>query len=183
MKNTLNKIRKAFSLIEVIFAISIISFGMVSLIGLLTVGLKTSSMTKEEFIATNLLSLVVADYQNTPSRYYSSPGNANASKLNTTAIYEFPSPFSASMSKGNKVIRYWGMESGSKEKNWLKVKPFPSFYTLKIQSLDQESANSPAEWRRLFFEISWPVKSGKPESPVTFQKVQAFVICMREVNL
>ncbi|MES2308022.1 MAG: hypothetical protein V4507_04105 [Verrucomicrobiota bacterium] len=57
----------AFSLVEVVLAMGILSFCMVLLMGLLPVGLKTNEISAEESKALNLMTAIVSDLKYTPS--------------------------------------------------------------------------------------------------------------------
>jgi len=56
----------AFSLIEVVISMGILSFCMVLLLGLLPVGIKTNELTSEETKALNLMTAIVSDLKYTP---------------------------------------------------------------------------------------------------------------------
>lgn len=62
----------AFSLVEVVLAIGIITFGLIVLLGLLPTGIKSNRDSSEESQAVNLLYALVADRQATSSSIQSS---------------------------------------------------------------------------------------------------------------
>lgn len=69
--------RFAFSLVEVVFALGISSFAIISIIALMPIGLQSSRTSIEESAALNILSAVVADRRATPF-------------TNASAIYQLP---------------------------------------------------------------------------------------------
>ncbi len=59
-------LRGAFSLVEVVLALSIATFAVVVIVSLLPVGIQSSRDSLEETVAVNILSEVVADRKATP---------------------------------------------------------------------------------------------------------------------
>jgi hypothetical protein len=58
--------RHGFSLVEVVLALGIFTFVVVSMVGVLSLGLKTNQETQEECEAVNLLAAVIQDMRHTP---------------------------------------------------------------------------------------------------------------------
>jgi len=80
--------RHAFSLVEVAIAMGILGFVIVTVVGLLSVGLKSNQVSLEETRAALMLTMLEADLRNTH------PGlNTNAS-----AIFHLPLPYTTNAS-------------------------------------------------------------------------------------
>jgi len=75
--------RHAFSLVEVAIALGILGFVIVSVVGLLSVGLKSNQVSLEETRAALMLTMLEADLRNTHPAL-----NSNAS-----AIFRLPLPY------------------------------------------------------------------------------------------
>lgn len=71
---------KAFSLVEVVLAIGVLAFALVSIVALLPMGLKSNRISAEESRAVNLLTAVEADLRGSV---------ANGS----SQIYQLPTPY------------------------------------------------------------------------------------------
>lgn len=74
---------QGFSLVEVVLAIGVVSFALLSIMALLPLGLKTNRISAEESRAANILTAVEGDLRN------SSAGTG------TSLIYELPTPYKA----------------------------------------------------------------------------------------
>ena len=73
---TRSRSTSAFSLVEVILAMGVVSFSVLSMLGLLTIGLKSDSASSSETAVTNILSSLVSDVSATP---LTSPATAQVS--------------------------------------------------------------------------------------------------------
>jgi len=62
----MKKLTSAFSLIEVTIALSIAAFSLVSILGLIPVGLNSSASAKRQTEAVSILSSITADLRSTP---------------------------------------------------------------------------------------------------------------------
>ena len=86
-----NPPRSAFSLVEVILALGIAVFAIVSLVALLPIGLQSSRTSVEESAALNILSTFVADRRATPlataSALYRLPALATNMTATTNTFY------------------------------------------------------------------------------------------------
>jgi len=77
----------AFSLVEVVLALGVASFSMVSILGLLPVGLNNSRSSTAQTGAMNLITSIAADIRSTPStasvspRYLIATGNTTSQAL------------------------------------------------------------------------------------------------------
>src|ERR1700754_1592668 len=60
-KRLLNQ-RSGFSLIEVVLALGVLSFAILSIVALLPIGLQTNRDSYEESVGTNLIAAMVADW-------------------------------------------------------------------------------------------------------------------------
>jgi len=58
-----NRIREAFSLVEVTIALGLVTFGLVVLFALLPTGLNLVKQSEDEGVAVNILTMVAADFQ------------------------------------------------------------------------------------------------------------------------
>jgi len=86
-----------FSLVEVIVALGIMSFVLVALMGLFTVGLRTDRDSSDAMQAANLASLLIAQRRTTPTNAPSDPMAAFALPSLQFSVSNFSfSPFSAS---------------------------------------------------------------------------------------
>jgi type II secretory pathway pseudopilin PulG len=59
--------RRAFTLIEVVLALAVISFALIAILGLFSLGLKTNAESSDQIRAANLASLLVAVRRGTPT--------------------------------------------------------------------------------------------------------------------
>jgi uncharacterized protein (TIGR02598 family) len=73
---------RAFSLVEVVFALGVAAIAILAIISLLPIGIHSSKESLDESGAINVLSEVIADRQATPYNYASS--NYDLPALNTT---------------------------------------------------------------------------------------------------
>jgi len=80
-----NKATAAFSLVEVVMAIGIVSFSLILLVALLPIGLKSNRDSMQESLAVNLLQSMIADRQAsaffTNSAIYNLPSIANVTNM------------------------------------------------------------------------------------------------------
>jgi len=65
--------RRGFSLVEVVLALGIAAFCGVTMMGLITVGLKANHNSASQTVANGILSAVISDLRATPSTSASSP--------------------------------------------------------------------------------------------------------------
>jgi uncharacterized protein (TIGR02598 family) len=78
---------RAFSLVEVVIALGIVSFAMLTLVALLPLGLKSEQASSNETSAINLMHAIVTDLSNTPTT------NAAGTTTNLTSYrYGIPLP-------------------------------------------------------------------------------------------
>lgn len=87
---------RAFTLVEVVLALGVLTFAVLMLLALVPAGLQTNRDTREESLATNLIAAMVADWR-------AAGGTTNASRL-----FQFP-PLDTAVSGTNTV---WVNESG-----------------------------------------------------------------------
>ena len=76
--------RRGFSLVEIALALGVIAFALLSVVALLSTGVKSNEISVEETRATAILTLLEADLRNTSPAYNS-----------TSAIYHLPLPYAA----------------------------------------------------------------------------------------
>jgi len=82
---------KAFSLVEVVLAMGIVSFALIILFALLPIGLKSNSDSMGESQGVNLLQALIADRQSTAysnySTYFNLPALTNVTTQMTGTLY------------------------------------------------------------------------------------------------
>ncbi len=86
---TRDRNRSAFSLVEVVLALGIASFSMVSILGLLPVGLSNSRSSTAQTGAMNLITAIAADIRSTPSTASASPRYAIPTGDTTSQTFYF----------------------------------------------------------------------------------------------
>lgn len=125
---------KAFSLIEVVISIAIVSFAFIVIIALLPVGIKTNRDSMEESRAINLLQAMVADWQVTAFSTNSLP----------SCIYGLPSLTSMStIRSGTNYVAEDGTTNSSSQNSFYRVT-----YTVYPNSAYMQPAivNMQASW-------------------------------------
>jgi len=129
---------QAFSLVEVTLALGIISFGLISIMGLIPMGLGIVKESAHEAAALNILSAVSSDLQ------------CVGSNTTNSAIYQIPVN-SANSGKG-----YFDSDC-----NWLtnsatisSNKVYALSWTIQLRSLQGP--------RVAFISIGWPAKATQP---------------------
>lgn len=86
LPNSFSKSAKAFSLIEVVLALGIVSFAMMAVVGTLPVGLRSSQQSRSQIAAANIARQIQGDLQQISFR--SSVADAfTIEKLSTTPFY------------------------------------------------------------------------------------------------
>ncbi len=88
MKPLLSPSSRAFSLVEVVLALGVLSFAVLIMLALLPMGLKTNRDTQEESMAVNIVGAMVADWK------------AVALTTNQSLIFDLP-PLAPSMALTN----------------------------------------------------------------------------------
>lgn len=64
---------RAFSLIEVVLALAVMSFALVAVVGLFSVGLKTNKESSDQIHATDVASLLIAARRAAPTTAFTTP--------------------------------------------------------------------------------------------------------------
>ncbi|CAN5452969.1 hypothetical protein BH09VER1_BH09VER1_36210 [soil metagenome] len=79
---------QAFSLVEVTIALGVFAFAIISLVGLLSVGLQTERLAHQDTAISNIVSYVLSDLRG--SKYATITGDTtNVTKTNFTRWYQF----------------------------------------------------------------------------------------------
>ncbi len=99
----------AFSLVEVILAMGVVSFSVLSMLGLLTVGLQSDSASSSETAVTNILTSLVSDLSATPK---TSPATDQ-----TSPQFGLPVPMSGNATTNTLFFREDGTVSGTMNQN------------------------------------------------------------------
>jgi len=99
--------KHAFSLVEVVLAIGIMAFGLIVIIGLLPMGLKSNRDSAEESQAVNIMQAVIADRQSTdyslPSAIYAIPAISGSMAISSTTNVCFISESGSVYASGTQV--------------------------------------------------------------------------------
>ena len=153
----------AFSLVEVVLAMGILSFCMVLLMGLLPVGIKTNEISAEESKALNLMTAIVCDLKYTPW---------NQEKSSVFGVTGLPYASATSLGKTNLIYLTEGWKVQETEK------PQPnSRYQISwwYTHLPEGNEKGPVEG---VVRVSWPARpkemdvkwDASSETYVTFWK-------------
>jgi uncharacterized protein (TIGR02598 family) len=152
-KNSLaNRIQGAFSLVEVVTSLAIVSFALLVIVALLPMGLQSTRDTIEETGAVNALSAIIADRQAT-------------SLTNASQVYQLPA-LTTSMSV---TTDYFGVASDNTSPattgspHNLTGTQYRVDYTVipPTSTADGVILNDPY---RIYFRISWPALAATPTS-------------------
>jgi type II secretory pathway pseudopilin PulG len=142
--------RHAFSLIEVVLALSVGTFAILVIIGLLPSGIRSTRDSLEETAANDILSEVIADRQASPINQ-------------SSATYKLPALTSVSQIP---VTNYFGITEENQMSNQLSQSRYRVDYVL-IPPLSGHFGPYQA-----WFRISWPAPSASPsgfvETVMTF---------------
>lgn len=96
-KTKIPPLRRAFSLVEVVLALGLVSFCLVAIIGMLPVGLQSVKNAKEESAAANALNQIAAGIRNatiTNGSYQASGGFEDITWSADGTSHEFSQPLS-----------------------------------------------------------------------------------------
>jgi type II secretory pathway pseudopilin PulG len=130
----------AFSLIEVVLAIGVASFGVLAVVALLPAGIKSAKDSLEETSALDIVSEVVADRQASPlqqvSRVYSLPALTNTLTV--------------------PVTNYFGITDANQMSTQLNQARY------RIDYVVYPPANGTLDPYQIWLKVSWPAQSANP---------------------
>lgn len=132
----MQKIKNAFSLIEVIFSLAMLSFAIISLLPILVMSVNQSKETEEMFFAASILNSVVSEFYNTPEKEFSI--NGSSSELLVCKNIPLPSPFSNSFNGNSIIYIYYGFNIEKEKHEWLTDENLFSQYKIKVECLEEE---------------------------------------------
>jgi len=107
-----NRSSAAFSLVEVVVALGVVVFCLLTVLGLLAVGITTTHDSTAQTSATNILNAVAADVESTPNLTASyPPSSARGGIAETSAIYGITVPAKGTASTPTPRTIYIGEDS------------------------------------------------------------------------
>jgi uncharacterized protein (TIGR02598 family) len=145
----------AFSLVEVVVAMGIVSFALILMVALVPIGLKTNSTSMGESQAVNLLQALIADRQGTPYAQ-------NSSVYNLPALAKITSPVSGT---------FYVMEDTVTTNAQPAVARYQVNYTAYPENNIYPTATNypttgPVLPLAMHFQVSWPAASTNRPSSV-----------------
>lgn len=177
----MNIIRKrGFSLLEIAFAIGLLSIIMVTFAGLVPTGIKINRLTREEVEASNLLSQVVDDIKNTPYSYYTK--NGTRIKLEKTGLFNLPSPYSKELANHSEYVYHYGFSLednafilSSQQEVW-------TLYTLTLRVV-QKNIQNYRQRTTIAISVQWPIPINKTSTQNEYQQIDTLVTCWSQEPL
>ncbi len=104
-----NRHRSGFSLVEVTLAMGVVVFCLVTVLGLLAVGVNTTHVSTIQTSATNILNAVAADIESTPNITAAyTPASAKGSVAEASPIYNITLPASGTAASATPTTIYIG---------------------------------------------------------------------------
>jgi type II secretory pathway pseudopilin PulG len=133
---------QAFSLVEVVLALGIISFCLVAILGLIPTGLNVQKSTTEEASAASALSMVASVVR---SAHFTSASSGNAT-------YRFSAVLSDSVDPESHPTEFWVTQS-----------PWSRVFFLKEDGMIRKSGDTASKVRQvLFIEVTPPMNRMEP---------------------
>jgi type II secretory pathway pseudopilin PulG len=130
----------AFSLVEVVLALGVAVFGILAIVALLPVGIRSTSDSLEESQAINVLSEVIADRQATP---FSAP----------STLYNLPALTNTLVGP---VSSFFGITDSDQLSTQLNEARYRVSYTIT------PPATGRLDSYQAYFKVSWPAASANP---------------------
>ena len=103
-----NRHSSGFSLVEVTLALGVVVFCLVTVLGLLAVGVNTTHVSTIQTSATNILNAVAADIESTPNITPAETGSAKGSVAEASPIYGITLPASGTAASTAPTTIYIG---------------------------------------------------------------------------
>ncbi len=101
--------RNGFSLVEVVIALGVVVFCLLTVLGLLAIGVNTTHDSTAQTSATNILNAITADVESTPNITANySPASAKGSLAETSAIYGISVPATGTATSSTPTTLYIG---------------------------------------------------------------------------
>jgi type II secretory pathway pseudopilin PulG len=156
-----------FSLVEVMLALGIVVVGLLAILALVPIGLRTNSETRQETASTLLLSAIEADLNGIP-----------AGSTNSTPIFQLPSPRVAvppdPSSEIYAVYEDWQIipyASGTPPDRNSDGAPAMCRLIYERQGQAAQSLEQPY---RVRLRMSWPAAAAPENAAFTFETILAF---------
>jgi len=140
----MSQLRRAFSMIEVLLALGILSFAVLMILALLPAGLQTNQDTQEESVAVNIVNSIVADWRSV------------GTTTNKTPLFALPSP-SRSMATSGLL----GIGDGGQATN------VDSARYRVAYDVSPPAASSFSPYY-VHFTVSWPAQAAIPLGKIEF---------------
>ncbi len=166
---TRNSSISGFSLVEVTFALGVVVFCLITILGLLAVGINTTHVSTVQTAATNILTAVTSDLESTPNITPNIPGQAQAkgSKALPSLIYGINVPAGGSGTLAKQTI-YIG------ENGQVVTSPALALYQLNVMITGSSTAGAKQE-TFAWLLITWPAAA-------TYTSAQGYVENVIAIN-
>lgn len=150
--NSQIRAERGFSMIEIALALAVIGIAMVSILGLLSIGLNAARDSTDDNVAAQIVQAIIADRQSTP--FGSSTPPITATSFNIPALSAFPVTYTLFFPK-----------SGGKPD--LTSQPGKSYFEVNIQ---RHSMYSPDfdNLAVLDIRVSWPASAANMNNRMTY---------------